>query len=167
MGTAMEQFDVREATPGEYADAGTATARAYDHILDSTSPEQAEYRERIADVSGRATSHVVFVALVGHRVVGSASVELVAHDGTAPEAGFIRMVGIHPDYQGRGLGRRLVEACIDRCRQDGKRTVALRTMAAMQVAQALYASMGFTPDADDDISDSSWGTLFAYRLTLT
>lgn len=70
--------------------------------------------------------------------------------GTTPRADFfepewpiIRMLVVDPAARGRGVGRRLTEACIDRARRDGARLIALHTSPAMEVALAMYLGMGF------------------------
>jgi ribosomal protein S18 acetylase RimI-like enzyme len=67
-----------------------------------------------------------------------------------PRAGFfephwpvIRMLVVAPEARGRGLGRSLTEACIERARRDGAASIALHTSPAMEVALSLYLRMGF------------------------
>lgn len=55
----------------------------------------------------------------------------------------IRMLSVHPDYRGRGLGRLLSEQCVARARGDGAERVALHTGEQMAAARRLYAGMGF------------------------
>jgi len=65
------------------------------------------------------------------------------------EAG-IRMLGVDGAAQGQGIGRLLVEACIDRARGQGRRAVFLHTTPYMHTAQRIYARLGFqrVPDRD-------------------
>jgi ribosomal protein S18 acetylase RimI-like enzyme len=62
----------------------------------------------------------------------------------APEWPLIRMLVVRPEARGRGIGRALTEACIERARRDGAGAVALHTSPAMEVALAMYLRMGFT-----------------------
>lgn len=50
-------------------------------------------------------------------------------------------VWVAESARGRGIGRRLVERCLERCREWGVR----RVMLATQDAHGLYASYGFSP----------------------
>ncbi len=61
-----------------------------------------------------------------------------------PHWPLIRMLVVAPDARGRGLGRSLTEACIERARRDGASSIALHTSPAMNVALALYLRMGFS-----------------------
>lgn len=60
-----------------------------------------------------------------------------------PRWPLIRMLVVAPGARGRGLGRSLTQACIDRARRDGAAAIALHTSPAMEVALALYLKMGF------------------------
>jgi ribosomal protein S18 acetylase RimI-like enzyme len=53
------------------------------------------------------------------------------------------MLVVEPAARGRGIGRRLTEACITRAKCDGASVIALHTSPAMQVALAMYLKMGF------------------------
>lgn len=73
----------------------------------------------------------VFVAEMGHRVVGTASL-----DGHA-----LRTMFVLPDVQGRGIGRLLVQR-IERVARE--RQLAILTVPATVTAEAFYARLGFT-----------------------
>jgi GNAT superfamily N-acetyltransferase len=73
----------------------------------------------------------VFVAEMGHRVVGTASL-----DGQA-----LRTMFVLPDVQGRGIGRLLVQR-IERVARE--RQLAILTVPATVTAGAFYARLGFT-----------------------
>ena len=83
---------------------------------------------------------------------GGSIVGAVAYFGphTKPRAVFfaeewpiVRMLVVDPAARGRGIGRRLTEACIERARRDGAAVIALHTSPAMAVALAMYLKMGF------------------------
>ncbi|HEX9259782.1 MAG TPA: GNAT family N-acetyltransferase, partial [Acidimicrobiales bacterium] len=64
-------------------------------------------------------------------------------------AGF-RMLAVDPAAQGAGIGRALVEWCVDEARSSGRRRLLIHSGAWMTRAHALYSSMGFVrrPDMD-------------------
>ena len=57
---------------------------------------------------------------------------------------YIRMVGVHPRYERRGIARALTQKCIDQARSMGEHTIALHTSEVMTAARHIYESMGFT-----------------------
>jgi ribosomal protein S18 acetylase RimI-like enzyme len=52
------------------------------------------------------------------------------------------MLVVAPEARGRGVGRRLTVACIERARCDGAACIALHTSPAMKVALGLYLRTG-------------------------
>ncbi|MGZ3883541.1 MAG: GNAT family N-acetyltransferase [Bacteroidia bacterium] len=59
------------------------------------------------------------------------------------EWAYIRMVGVHPDYSGRGIAKQLTELCIEKARQTGEATIALHTSEVMRAARHIYENAGF------------------------
>ena len=54
---------------------------------------------------------------------------------------YLSRIEIHPDYQGRGIGTRLVNALIDEAEQRGQDLV-LEVLTVNHRAQALYQRLG-------------------------
>ena len=59
-------------------------------------------------------------------------------------------MGVSQRFQGKGVGRRLVEAAIDRARAAGATDLVLATSPKLEAANHLYRTMGFEP-ADEDV----------------
>ena len=53
------------------------------------------------------------------------------------------MLAVDPAAQGRGVGRALVLACIDRARADRRSRLVLLTRPLMRSAHGLYTGLGF------------------------
>jgi ribosomal protein S18 acetylase RimI-like enzyme len=143
-------IEVRAVRPDEYEQAGVVTALAY---RDFGSPGETgwdDYRRRIADVASRADRALVLVAVEDKQILGSATLELEeripgGHERPplAPGEAHLRMLGVHPDAQGRGVGRRIMDACVEEARRAGKTVMTLDTTEQMEVAVRMYESMGF------------------------
>lgn len=81
-----------------------------------------------------------FVYVDAGRVVGNATVR------RAPAYGRGHIVGnvaVLPEYRGHGIARQLMEACIERAREEGSSWVALEVSADNTPARHLYQSLGF------------------------
>jgi ribosomal protein S18 acetylase RimI-like enzyme len=162
--------EVRPVRPDEYERAGEVTALAYSEFAPGDSGWE-EYRHRVADVASRADRALVLAAVEDGNILGTATLEL---DGRipggherpplAPGEAHLRMLGVHPEAQGRGIGRRIMEACIDAAREAGKSVMTLDTTERMEAAIHLYESMGFRR-APDLVFDDGFRLRF-YELRL-
>ncbi len=56
---------------------------------------------------------------------------------------YIRMVGVHPHYAGRGIGKQLTQRCIDFAISSDEQVIALHTSEYMNAARHIYESLGF------------------------
>jgi ribosomal protein S18 acetylase RimI-like enzyme len=87
-----------------------------------------------------------FVGEIDGRVVGMAFWVSNGNPTTIypAEWSYIRMVGVHPDFRGKGIGKRLTCMCIDDARENGEKIIGLHTSEVMDVARHVYESLGFT-----------------------
>ena len=56
---------------------------------------------------------------------------------------YIRMVGVNPEYGGKGIGKKLTQICIDYAKETKEKIIALHTSEFMDVARHIYESVGF------------------------
>jgi len=100
--------------------------------------ELTQYRfARIVRKLTRKTDRKFYVAEVEGVPVGTTMVNRIG------KAWYISTVMVHPDYQGRGLGRRLLEQACSEAREFGAKRVILHVRLGSTAAKALYASLGF------------------------
>jgi ribosomal protein S18 acetylase RimI-like enzyme len=165
-----EVIDIHPVRESEFTAAGAATALAYREFERPEWPGYATYVARIADIAERARVATVLVAVVGGVVTGSATLELTERirpssaEPLAPDEAHLRMVGVSPEFRGRGIARTLVIACIDMAQAAGKQRLTLDTAPVMVAAQRLYTSMGFTPTPERPMPDGS--VLLGYELRI-
>jgi ribosomal protein S18 acetylase RimI-like enzyme len=56
---------------------------------------------------------------------------------------YIRMVGVHPDFAGKGIGNQLTQRCIDFAKNSDEKIIALHTSEYMNAARHIYENLGF------------------------
>ncbi|MEI9977024.1 MAG: GNAT family N-acetyltransferase [Ignavibacteriota bacterium] len=61
----------------------------------------------------------------------------------SPDEFEVAKMAVSPDYQGKGIGRRLLQAAIDEARRMGMRRLYLETNHQLRNAIGLYESLGF------------------------
>lgn len=149
---------VRVVTPEEKSrlqEIGELTALAYlaDGLIDHAHPyvpqlRDAEARARHADLLAMFDGQEGAGAIVGTITLvppGSPFVEL-AQEGEYE----LRMLAVSPMERGRGIGRTLARAAMDRAVSLGARRIVLSTMDTMHAAHRLYEDMGFARREDLD-----------------
>jgi ribosomal protein S18 acetylase RimI-like enzyme len=56
---------------------------------------------------------------------------------------YIRMVGVHTDHTGKGIGKKLTQMCISHAKETGEKIIALHTSEFMDAARHIYENLGF------------------------
>jgi ribosomal protein S18 acetylase RimI-like enzyme len=157
---------VRRAAPHELDAAGQAVYEAY--LADGT--VQPDYCETLLATHDRSRDAEITVAVdavgrvlgcVTFAVPGSRWAELSAEG----EAEF-RMLGVHPEAQGRGVGSALVRWCLARTVELGRHRVVLCSGEAMHAAHAVYTRLGFTRRPDLDWSPRPGVNLVGFSIDL-
>jgi len=165
-----DEIEIRPILASDYAAVGEATARAFRECWTPDSPGWEAYLARIADVESRTERAIVLVAVDRGIIAGSVTLELdsrispAASEPLAPDEAHVRMLGVIPGHRGRGIARRLMLACIDTARRNGKRVMTLDTDPLMTVAQQLYVKLGFTSTGLQTRPDGL--ALFSYILDI-
>ena len=94
--------------------------------------------------------HHLAVAIDGGVVVGMASGVHYLHPDKPPQL-FINEVGVASSHQGRGIGRRVLDALLERGRTLGCSEAWVLTDESNSIARKLYASAGGEIDSDPAI----------------
>lgn len=104
---------------------------------------EAPVLERIRDFLAKLNTagHPHFFAVKGNRVVGWCNVKRFDSPARA-HAGELSM-GLHPQYRGQGLGKKLILACLRECRILDYHKVELTVFTDNERAIRLYESLGF------------------------
>ena len=159
---------IRLVTPAEHAAVGELTVAVYGSLPGGRLSE--EYAAILRMVAERAAVADVVVAVdEDDRLLGSVTFCVApnpyAEVGDPGDAEF-RMLVVDPAAQGRGVGRALVEGCLDRARERGAPRVVLSSTKWMTVAHGLYERMGFVRTPSRDWAPRPGIDLVTYALDL-
>jgi predicted N-acetyltransferase YhbS len=149
-------LSIRDARPSDHAairDLLQAAYQEYAAVLPPTVFDR--YLADILDVDGRARTGRLLVAEHGGRAVGTATYyDDAAAEGVGWPTGWagVRALGVDPAVRGRGVGRALMRACLERAQAAGAAVLCLHTGEFMTAAVAMYLAMGFrrVPSFDFD-----------------
>lgn len=171
------EMEIRTATEDRIDEIAALLLRAYAEFApepgDPNRPSWNEYYDNeIPDVRGRwpFTEHLVVID--DDRVVATAcyipdaSDERMADDRWPDGYAAMRLLGVDPSARGRGLGKLLTEACLDRARNQPADWFGLHTTHLMAVARAMYERLGFERFPENDIPITESFSVIAYRLKL-
>jgi GNAT superfamily N-acetyltransferase len=123
-----------------------------------------EFEEELASLPGKYTppNGQLFLARCGDEPAGCVALRRI--DGQVCE---MKRMFLYPQYQGKGIGRRLGEAIIGDARAEGYAVMRLDTSWRQLEAQALYSKLGFQridPYYDCPPTLKDWLVFFELRL---
>jgi len=119
-----------------------------DWILDA-------YLVDLLDARARFDVAETYIAVRNGTVVGSVAFypDVVLEGWSNLPAGWagFRALVVDPRARGAGIGRALVDRCLDRARELGRPTLGIHTIALLTDAVRLYERMGFTRCPEFDL----------------
>ncbi len=167
----MEKSDliIRNARTEEIDRVSILLKEAYQQYQNFIPPEIFQsYLEDIMDVRSRLSDSELIIAELDGRIAGTVTLYLRPFETQIWPKGWagVRLLGVHPAYRNRGIGRALMEECIRRCKKKGISTIGLHTSEAMDTAKKLYERMGFVRAPEFDFHPRPGVVVMAYRLDL-
>jgi GNAT superfamily N-acetyltransferase len=93
-----------------------------------------------------------WLAMTGEKIVGG-----VAIDGNEAKTSGARLRWfiVDPEYQGRGIGQRLLKEAIAFCRRANAHCIYLHSFAGLDAARHVYEKFGFV--LREEKQDKTWG----------
>jgi ribosomal protein S18 acetylase RimI-like enzyme len=159
---------IRDARPDEHALIGELRVAAYRAL--GLLPNGSGYAETLRGFGwGGGCTVLVAADETGSNILGTITLEPfdpaseLARDDTEAD---VRAFAVAPHAQGQGVGRKLLLAVIECAERRGVRRLRLCTRPAMQAAQYLYATTGFSRTPELDFEPVPGLTLQAYELAL-
>jgi GNAT superfamily N-acetyltransferase len=168
---------IRPARRGEAGRIGTLVAAALQEFRELIPPAIFQaYVEESADIVARWDEAEVLVAEIEGEVAGTVSFYADAsREGLGFPSGWagFRTLAVDPAMRGRGIGKVLLQTCLDKARTRGAPTLAIHTSEVMPAARRLYEQAGFRRSPEHDVTGSAavglgdeagYIAVIAYRL---
>lgn len=129
------------------------------------------YQQNIQQTLKEVELNECIVAVQDTTIVGSVLLYPAKENtGTGVLAGVswpeIRLLATKPEVRGQGIGRALMDECIQRTRAAGFTLLGLHTTDMMQIAQNMYIGMGFVHHPELDFHPGPDVVVKGYLLRL-
>lgn len=112
-------------------------------VFDSSNTPAPIKQRTLEEYAGRYSPDHVFVAEIEGKVAGYIGYENPT--GLPSNSHVMELyIAVHPDYQGKGVGRALITHLITWGKQQNYKKVSLRVLALNKAAIAFYHSNGFS-----------------------
>jgi GNAT superfamily N-acetyltransferase len=157
---------IRDALRDELAEIGEIRVNAY--LADGFLSPDSGYAPRLREL-GSDGAGPVLVATDDAVITGTVMLQTWPNGGEllrGPDEAEIRALAVRPEARGRGVGRALVDAVIERAAGIGVRHLLLLTQQEMKTAHRIYEEAGFARLPDRDFSPEPSVNLLAYGLDL-
>ena len=163
----MSDWTIRQAKPDELDTIAALIVDAYAQYAAHMSPDAwSSFANEIANVRGRMSDAELLVAELDGRIIGSVTV-FSGWRGTQEGTAGVRLLAVPPEHRGSGLGRALLEACVDRAREAGKTRLVMTTTQEMGVLRDLTERMGFRREPALDTMPAPGVRYEGFALDLT
>lgn len=162
---------IRDAKEEELDQVALLIRDAYQEYQAAFPPQVWEgYSRDIMDVRGRLETSELIVAEHAGGLVGAVTFYPNAsqseQEGWPPGWTGVRLLAVHPEGRGLGIGRALMDECLRRSRLLNASTLGLHTTELMAVARSMYERMGFVRVPEFDFRPGPGVVVMAYRLDL-
>ena len=171
-----QEYIIRHAQPEEFAAIGQLMVNVYAQLDGFPKPdEQPAYYTMLSNI-GEQTKKPgteLLVAVSAHDHIAGAVVyfndmQYYGSGGTATQeknaAGF-RLLAVDTSVRGKGIGKALTLACIQKAKEQNLSQVIIHSTEAMQTAWKMYEAIGFERSEDLDFMQGEL-PVFGFRLLL-
>jgi len=151
------KLTIREATASDDAAVGELLVEAFRNQYAKKLPDVFDPPERLADLRNQSEKRdraTVLVAEVEGAIVGTVAIYPAGAPGSEAwieGAADLRLLAIHPGFQGQGLSKQLLDAAELRARSWGVSAICLHTRREASGVARLYSGRGYLRDEAGDL----------------
>lgn len=170
------EYTIRNANPEEFETIGKLMVAVYSQLDGFPKPdEQPAYYNMLAhigDLTKKPDTELLVAVSADGSIAGAVvhfnDMQQYGSGGSATKekdaAGF-RLLAVDPVARGKGVGKLLTTACIQKARDKKLSQVIIHSTRAMQIAWKMYEGMGFNRSEDLDFMQGEL-PVFGFRLRL-
>lgn len=155
------EYSVRQANPDEFKEIGRLMADVYSRLegfpRKTEQPEYYTMLENIGEITKKPHTQLLVVVSPEGRIDGAvvyfSDMSSYGSGGTATSeknASGFRLLAVAHEARGKGIGKLLSRACIEKAKKDGNRQLIIHSTEFMKVAWKMYENMGFKRSKDLD-----------------
>lgn len=143
------EFKYRKGTSKDLEALNVLGLNAYSIFSDELGKENWEQFYNILNnldmYDGLIKSSICFVCEIEDRIVGMVFIIPNGNPTSVfkSEWSYIRMLAVDPNYKNLGIGKNLIEKCIEHAIQTNENHIALHTSEFMSGARHIYEELGF------------------------
>lgn len=172
-----EGYTIRRAKESEFEEIGELMVKVYSSLdgfpKESDQPDYYRMLRCVGDLLNKPEVELFIAVDSKNRIIGAVvffgDMKYYGSGGTAANetnsAGF-RLLAVHPDFQGIGVGKRLAKQCISTAIVYYRDQVIIHTTMAMQRAWKMYENLGFIRSEKLDFIQGEL-PVFGFRLRIT
>lgn len=167
---------IREAHPREYKELGELMVKVYSGLEGFPNPDEIpDYYNTLKNVGDLTKQPKVklFVALSKNGAIDGGLVYFgdIKYYGAGGEstssqnAAAFRLLAVNPERREKGIGKSLIELCINKARKEGFKYLIIHSTKAMMIAWKMYERMGFVRFSEIDFVKNGV-EVFGFRFKL-
>jgi ribosomal protein S18 acetylase RimI-like enzyme len=171
-----EEYTVRNAMPAEFAEIGKLMVQVYSQLEGFPKEfEQPDYYKMLANIgelTNRPETELLEAVGTDNKILGAVvfigDMKYYGSGGSATKeqnASGFRLLAVDPLARGKGIGKILTIACIQKARNRKVGQVIIHTTKAMQAAWKMYENLGFKRSEDLDFMQGEL-PVYGFRLLL-
>ena len=169
-------YFVRNAKPEEFPQIAELMIQVYSQLegfpKESDQPNYYRMLANVGSLTSTPGTELLIAISAEEKIAGAvvyfADMKYYGSGGMAVHernASGFRLLAVGPTERGKGIGKLLTAACIQKARSNRSLQLIIHTTMAMQTAWKMYEQLGFKRSEDLDFMQSSL-SVFGFRLML-
>ncbi len=169
-----QAFVIRNAKPSEHKRIGQLMVQVYARLEgfpdETEQPAYYQTLKNIGDFTKKTEVELLVAATIKGEIIGGVlyfgNMKYYGSGGAAPSeknASGFRLLAVHPNGRGLGVGKALSMACIEKAKEKKHKNVVIHTTEFMKVAWKMYERLGFKRAADLDFLQEKL-KVYGFRL---